>query len=143
LDWIDLGRDVPALRGRAVHVAPAAREAEIRGALARAGFETIVLEGGVIVDEPSFFEAARRAFGLDEDAFGANWDAFNDCLYDLESRPARRVAVLWRDASRVVAADLQTLLNAVVAFDAAALTLPEADDPVQLEVVLLESADPS
>jgi Barstar (barnase inhibitor) len=134
--WVDLEQEVPGLRGARTHVLPAEAEARVRERLAIHGFEVRVIEGRRAQGEAAFFEEAAR--GLELPAwFGAGWDAFGDCLGELAESAARRVAVIWRDAHLSLGADVQTVLSAVVAFEAAA-TSPEGqdDEPVQLAVFL-------
>jgi hypothetical protein len=118
-------------------VVPAAAEAGIREVLAQQGFETRVLEGSRARGEAAFFEEAARCLELPA-WFGANWDAFNDCVTDLALGQARRLALLWRDAHLSLDGDVQTVVNAVLAFEASA-SFPEAseDEPLQLAVFLL------
>jgi RNAse (barnase) inhibitor barstar len=136
--WIDLHDVLPGLRGDAVHAVDAAGERRLREALADAGFDVRVLEGARVVNEAAFFEELARALALPAH-FGANWDALNDALGDLEGH----VALVWRDADRTLACDAQTLLSAVQALSSAALEpAPDAGDtrPLQLEVFLLGAA---
>jgi RNAse (barnase) inhibitor barstar len=135
--WVDLAHDIPGLRGSGIHVVPAAAEGAIRETLARRGFEVRALEGSRAEGESAFFGEAARCLDLPS-WFGASWDAFNDCLTDLVLGEAPPIAVLWRDAHLSLRADLQTVLNAVLAFEAAA-GFPEgpADEPRQLVVFLL------
>lgn len=133
---VDLSQEVPGLRGERIHVLPAAAEDRIRERLARHGFELRVLEGSRALGESRFFEEAARSLELPA-WFGANWDAFNDCLSDLLEGESRRIAVLWRDAHSSVGADLQTVVNAVLAFEAAAsYPAGQDEDPPQMVVFL-------
>jgi RNAse (barnase) inhibitor barstar len=106
--------------------------------LAAEGFLQRTLEGSRIHGDASFFHEAARALGLPE-YFGRNWDAFNDGLGDVVFGPAERIAVLWRDADRSLAADAQTVLDATSAFDAVGSPGSEDEDPAQLEVFLFGS----
>jgi RNAse (barnase) inhibitor barstar len=114
--WFDVRAALPGLRGRTVHVVGASREAEIRAALVAAGFDIGVVEGATVHDLASLFRQAARALNLPAH-FGHNWDALNDALGDV-AEGDRRVAVLWKDADRSLAADPQAVLDAVIAFDA-------------------------
>ncbi|HEV7501904.1 MAG TPA: hypothetical protein VGQ33_17945, partial [Vicinamibacteria bacterium] len=58
-------------------------------------------------------------------------------LGDLADRETARLAVLWVDAEKSIAADLQTFLSAVLALDAAAVDLAALEESRQLEVFLL------
>jgi RNAse (barnase) inhibitor barstar len=136
--WIDVRSILPGLRGQRVHAVPAADETQLRAALSAAGFELVTLAGGAIANESTLFEEMARAFAFAED-FGGNWDALTDALGDLALRPAPRLAVLWVQADATLAADLQTLLSAVLVLDQTALDLATEDAGArrQLEVFLL------
>ena len=136
--YADLKKALPWLRGVRVHAADAGREAEVRAALEAEGFLQRTLEGSRIRGDASFFHEAERALGFPE-YFGHNWDAFNDCLGDVVFGPAERIAILWRDADRSLAADAQTVLDATSAFDAVGSPGSEDEDPAQLEVFLFGS----
>jgi hypothetical protein len=136
--WVDLLQEIRGLRGSSIHVLPAADEARVRERLATHGFEIRVLEGTHALGESRFFLEAARALDLPP-WFGGNWDAFNDCLSDLVEREAgRRVAVFWREAHLSLAADVQTVVNAVLAFETAA-SFPSdqgEEEPLQMAVFL-------
>lgn len=134
--WVDLPQEIPGLRGGRIHVLPASAESGVRESLGRHAFELRVLEGARATGESAFFEEAARALDLPS-WFGANWDAFSDCLGDLVEGDARRVAVIWRDAHLSLGADVQTVVNAVLAFEAVA-SYPEGpeDEPPQMAVFL-------
>ena len=138
--WVDLGARIPYLRGQRVHVLPAADESPLRRVLAETGFEVLTLAGSAIRNEATLFEEVARALALGE-GFGRNWDALRDALWDLEDRPSARIAVVWVDADQSLAADLQTFLGAVLAFEEAAAGLgtigDEGEPPRQIEVFLL------
>jgi RNAse (barnase) inhibitor barstar len=135
-EWFDPAAVMPGLRGVAVHVLPAGREAEVRDVLERAGFSLRILDGGAVSGEASFFEEAARALHL-RGPFGRNWDALQDVLGELASGEDRRVALLWRDADKSFAGDAQTVVDAFVAFSRAADDLAAEEPPTQLEVFLL------
>ena len=134
--YADLKTALPWLRGLRVHAAAAGREAEVRAVLEAEGFVQRTLEGSRIHGEASFFQEAARALGF-PGYFGGNWDAFNDCLGDVVFGPAERIAVIWRDADKSLAADAQTVLDATAAFDAVGSPGSEDEDPAQLEIFLL------
>jgi RNAse (barnase) inhibitor barstar len=137
--WIDLRHRIAGLRGQRVHVVDAAREANLRSALAAEGFELVTVAGSAITSRAALFDEMARAFRF-EKGFGHNFDALADALGDLADRDTARLAVLWVDAEATVAADLQTFLSAVLALDAAAVDLATIDgdgDARQLEVFLL------
>jgi hypothetical protein len=122
--WADLRRSLPGLRGARVHVLAAALEPRVREVLAAAGVRVHDLEGADVVDKDSFMRAVAAALPLPA-YFGGTWDSLNDCLGDLAedsgTRAGQRMAVLWMHAERCAASDLQTLLDAAVAFDAASI----------------------
>jgi RNAse (barnase) inhibitor barstar len=135
-DWVDPRHLIPGLRGTAVHVLPARREAEVKKALSKSGFAVHVLEGRSVTDEASFFRQVTRAFRLPPH-FGRNWDALRDVLGDLADAKSRQVALLWRDVDQSLAADAQTVLDALLSFARAAEDLGSERPPTQLEVFLL------
>jgi RNAse (barnase) inhibitor barstar len=135
-EWVDPREAIPGLRGTAVHVLPARREAVVKKALAKVGFAVHVLEGRSVSDEASFFRQITRAFQLPPH-FGKNWDALRDVLGDLADGKSRQVALLWRDIDRSLSADAQTVLDALLAFSRAAEDLGAEQPPTQLEVFLL------
>ena len=135
-DWFDVSAAIPGLRGVAVHVLAAKREDDLRRALEAAGFSLRTLEGGSVSSDRSFFREIGRAFPLPAH-FGQNWDAFQDVLGDLADGGERRIALLWRDADRSFEADLQTVVDAFVAFSRAAEDLAAEAPATQLEVFLL------
>jgi hypothetical protein len=55
------------------------------GDLRRLGFEITVLDGARMGSAEEFHTEAAAAFGF-PDRYGANWEAFNDCLGDLARR---------------------------------------------------------
>jgi RNAse (barnase) inhibitor barstar len=140
-DWIDLTKRLPGLRGNRIHALPATAEPELRSALDASGFTTCVLEGERVTGEQAFFAEAARALGLPS-YFGHNWDALNDALGDLVSGETPRIAIVWRDADASLAKDAQSVIDAVLAFEAAAWEGFDTSEqrPVQLEVFLLGRA---
>jgi len=138
-DWIDVHALLPGLRGERLHVLPASQEARVRRALEGAGFTLRTLEGSRACDEAGFFAEIARALELPTH-FGRNWDALHDALGALGERAERRLALVWRDAHLSLAGDLQTLLSACLALEAAASASPYETDarlPQQLVLVLL------
>jgi hypothetical protein len=134
--WVDLRARVPGLRGHRVHVFPSSREAELRAALAAAGFAAVTLAGSAIRNEATFFAEAARALAL-PGWFGHGWDALADALRDPDRAGGPREAILWVEAEQSLAADLQLFVGALLAFDAAARDLAsegDGDHPRQLEV---------
>jgi len=113
----------------------------LRAELAQHGFNVIALDGNQMTDASSFHAEAKRAFGF-PDYYGHNWDAFKDCLGEMQF--AHPTAILWSAATILSASDLKTFAEAVTELsrfrDAFARADPDAVDvsePVQLEVVLL------
>jgi RNAse (barnase) inhibitor barstar len=138
LRFVDLARDIPGLRGTRIHILPMSFGSRLAAVLAGHGFRIYALDGARIEDEPSFMKEVAQALAL-PDYFRHNWEALNDSLGELEERPERNVAVVWRDAARCLSTDPQTLLNAALAFDwAGSYGLRDTqEDPIQLEVFLL------
>lgn len=139
MSWADLTAALPGLRGQRCHVVPTAREAEVRDVLASHGFQIYTILGAAISSEATFFGEAARGLGL-PGWFGANWDALYDTLGDVAEAMPERKAILWTDVDRSIAADAQTVLSAVLAFESVAVAAAGASDvPRQLEVFLLGS----
>ena len=95
----------------------------------------MTLAGSAITSPATLFDEMARAFDFDE-GFGRNFDALADALGDLGSGHTARLAVLWVDTEKSIAADLQTFLSAVLALDAAAVDLATLEESRQLEVFL-------
>lgn len=134
--WFDVRGALPGLRGRTVHLVAEDREREVSAALEGAGFVVRRLEGRKAGDEAAFFAEAARALRLPEH-FGHNWDALDECLRGLGEGRSRRLALLWRDADRSLAADPQLVLDATSLLADVARDLGGEDPPTQLEVFLL------
>ena len=132
-DLVDLSAELPGLRGSRCHVLPATDEVELQRVLERHAFEVRLLEGERIHDEASFFDAVSAALLLPPH-FGRNWAALDDCLGELADATPR-LALVWRDVDHSLARDAQTVLNAVLAFDAVCNVWSS-----QLEVFLLGSS---
>jgi RNAse (barnase) inhibitor barstar len=56
--------------------------------LAEAGIMVFYIPGEQITNKETFLQAARQAMAF-PDYFGANWDAFEECLRDLSWMPAK------------------------------------------------------
>jgi RNAse (barnase) inhibitor barstar len=143
-EWIDLQQEWPGLRGEGLHCLDGTLASELRAALVGLEFEVVLLHGDRIHDQRSFFVESSRAFGFPPH-FGGNWDAFVDSLGELGERRTKRLAVVWMDADRSLAADSQTVLLAIRFLTDVAQDLEcEGDEgtPVQLEIFLL-GAPPS
>jgi hypothetical protein len=63
--------------------------------LLAAGWTMRVVDGAAMIDRASMFDEFAMACDF-PDWFGANWDAFADCLRDLTWLPPRPVAILWQ-----------------------------------------------
>jgi len=61
--------------------------------LAHRGFEVFSIDGSAISDTETFLRAAGHAMGF-PDYYGANWDAFEECITDLAWIPARGYVLL-------------------------------------------------
>jgi hypothetical protein len=134
--FVDLSQEIPGLQGTRIHVLPDSAEARVRAVLERHLFEIRILEGARARGESEFFEEAARALELPA-WFGANWDAFGDCLGDWVEGRSRRLAVVWRQAHLSLGGGVQVVVNAVLAFEAAAVYPSAEEEAPQLEVFLL------
>ena len=123
--------------------------AELDGLLARAaqlpGTRVVDLDGGTLPDAASLFRALAAALAFPA-YFGANWDALDECLNDLEWLTETGILVLVRRASRLLEREpegLDTLLG-ILAGAARELEEPQMGAvclrrmPVQLRVLLAE-----
>lgn len=108
-------------------------------ALSAHGFALYQLDDSRIADGQTFFNEVAKTLAFPE-YFGYNWDALIDCLGDLEDRPTRRAAIVWRHADRAMRHDLQVFLEAVHIFLTVAADLgryrEDGGEPVQLELFL-------
>ncbi len=104
------------------------------------GFETRVLSGAHIISDETFFSAIGDPLRLPPH-FRHNWDALNDCLYDLRDSLPARVAIVWTDADTSFTADAQTFVEAVCVLDDWARNLGSIlggeKTPKQIEIFLL------
>ncbi len=110
-------------------------EPRLRGALEAASFKVFFIEGARISDKATFFEESARALEFPS-WFGHNWDAFVDLLSDV-GEGLERIGVIWREADRLLLADTQVFLDAVLCLGRWAEDLSDHDEPVQVEVFLL------
>jgi hypothetical protein len=111
-DWLDLLKEVPSLRNQDFSVVSAHETMEIVGRLQALGFKLYKLEGLRIADETTFFDEAARALSF-PDGYVGSWNAFIDYLSEIETRPDRRVVILWQDAHRLHGQNVQVFLDAV------------------------------
>lgn len=139
MEWIRPQEILPQLGSGSTHVLSEPPEV-ISHLLRSKDFDVYTIDGDMVTDEASFFEQVAQALRFPS-YFGRSWNAFNDCLGDLEDRPATRQAIVWNHVDRLVVHDLQTFVNAVTRFDSYARTFAlRPRDPartVQLEIFLL------
>ena len=88
-------------------------------------------------DKNAFLNAVARALAF-PDYFGHNWDAFYDCLVDLEHGKGEGLLLLLRDASAFARADPEEFAAAVDALQDAA-EFWEGEQKTLLVVVELEA----
>lgn len=58
------------------------------------GFRFFYLDGKDVVDKDTFLKRTAEVMDF-PDYFGNNWDAFNDCITDLEWYPANKYILLY------------------------------------------------
>lgn len=133
--WLDLAERMSGLGGSLVHVRDAATIDADAEVLAGAGFERYEIDGTKSRDAASFLAEAGRALRLPE-YYGATWDGLLDCVADIGGGEHGRVALVWRDAGTLMAADPQAYVDAVLTLDRAAAAAASSDNPVQAEVFL-------
>jgi RNAse (barnase) inhibitor barstar len=136
---IDLGKLLPGLRGRSIHVVETAKAAEVVQKLTGAGFSLHMLEGDRARDKITFLAASAMAFDFPP-KFGKNWDAFIDAFADFLDKVKMPAAIVWTRADVLVQNDLQSFIEAITTFDSAAVErelAAEEDDKVQVEFFIL------
>src|SRR5438105_4741237 len=136
-EWFDVTA-FPGIRGRRVHAVAVSAESALREALTDAAFRIHTLEGARITGPEAFFEEIARSLDLPKE-FGHNWDALIDALGDF-AEEGSRIAILWRSADKSLAADVQTVVEAVLVLDGAASGAGSVDNeggPTQLEIFLI------
>ncbi|MBF2025364.1 MAG: barstar family protein [Oscillatoriales cyanobacterium C42_A2020_001] len=72
-----------------------------------------VIQGDRIASKPDFLQESAQVMSF-PDYFGANWDAFEECLTDLEWLPANGYVLLYLHPERFAAAypaDWSVLIN--------------------------------
>lgn len=134
-------RDAPPLQRWS---APAADlEALVARARALPDTRLLVLDGAALPDGPALFAALAGGLAFPP-YFGANWNALDECLHDLEWLGQSAVLLVVRRAERLLEAEaegLETLLD-LLASAARELEEPEMGEvclrriPLQLRVLL-------
>ena len=135
---IDLGKLLPGLRGRSIHVVETGKAAEVVQKLKGAGFSLHMIAGDRAKDKLTFL-AAAEAFDFPA-KFANNWDAFIDSFADFLDRVPMPAAVVWTRADVLVQGDLQSFIEAITTFDSAAVERElsaEDDEKVQVEFFVL------
>ena len=139
---IDLGKLLPGVRGRSIHVVDISAAAEVVQKLKGAGFSLHMLNGERAKDKLTFLAAAAEGFEFPA-KFGMNWDAFIDGFADFLDRVPMPAAVVWTRADVLETADLQSFVEAVTTFDSAAVERElsaEDDEKVQVEFFVVMGA---
>jgi len=139
---IDLGKLLPGLRGRSIHVVETAQAAEVVQKLKGAGFSLHMINGERAKDKLTFLAAAAEAFEFPA-RFSNNWDAFIDCFADFLETVRMPAAIVWTRADVLVEGDLQSFIEAATTFDSAAVERElsaEGDEKVQVEFFVLMGA---
>jgi hypothetical protein len=81
------------------------------------GYEAFWLDGSPIRDSQTFLQEASRVLPLDPELSSLNWDAFTDALAGgLVGRPRSKLVVVWTNAQRMLAGNLNDLLIALDCF---------------------------
>ena len=104
----------------------------------RDGVRVVEVSGRRARDKSAFLAAAARALRFPE-YFGENWDAFEECIRDLEWAPARAYVMVVTGAEQLLgeaAADRQTFMAIV---ESAAAHWATRSTPVPFHLVLVTS----
>lgn len=136
---IDLGKLLPGLRGRSIHVVETAKAAEVVKKLKSAGFHLHMIGGDRAKNQLTFLAAAAEAFDFPP-SFGNNWDAFIDSFAEFLDRTPMPAAIVWTRADVLVRNDLQSFVEAITTFDSAAVERElsaEDDEKIQVEFFVL------
>lgn len=136
---IDLGKLLPGLRGRSIHVVDTADAADMVQKLKGAGFSLHMINGERARDKVTFLAAAAEAFEFPA-RFKNNWDSFIDAFADFLDSVPMPAAIVWTRADVLVKGDLQSFVEAVTTFDSAAVERElqaEDDEKVQVEFFVL------
>ena len=134
--WIDVRASVPWLSAGVPMLVSTSAESLLRDQLANAGFEVAILDGNAITNEAEFFASVAHALKFPT-YFGHNWDAFHDSFAEIRRTHDRPLALLWRDATTLLANNWPTLFRATHEILSAASASPEGDAVCQVELVLL------
>jgi RNAse (barnase) inhibitor barstar len=135
---IDLAKEIPGIRGRSIHVLPSERAVEVVAKLKANHFTLCTIRGDRARDKASFLAECADAFDFDR-SFGKNWDALIDSMGDFLDDAHMPVAVVWARADVLVASDLQSFVEAITIFDAAAVDREmsnEGSEEAQVEFFL-------
>ena len=136
---IDLGKLLPGLRGRSIHVVETAKAAEVVQKLKGAGFSLHMIQGDRARDKITFLAAAADAFEFPA-KFNNTWDAFIDAFADFLDIVPMPAAIVWTRADVLVGNDLQSFIEAITTFDSGAVERElsaEDDEKVQVEFFVL------
>ncbi len=136
---IDLGKLLPGLRGRSIHVVETGKAAEVVQKLKAAGFSLHMIRGERATDKNTFLAEAAEAFDFSV-RFGKNWDAFIDSFADFLDTVPMPAAIVWTRADVLVLKDIQSFIEAITTFDSAAVEREmsaEDDEKVQVEFFVL------
>lgn len=136
---INLGKLLPGLRGRSIHVVETGKAAAVVQKLTASGFSLHMLNGERAKDQLTFLAAAAEAFEFPA-KFGMNWDAFIDAFADFLDTVPMPAAIVWTRADMLVNGDLQSFIEAITTFDSAAVERElsaEDDEKVQVEFFIL------
>lgn len=117
---IDLSKELPGIRGRSIHVLPAERAVEVVAKLKASRFTLCTIRGDRAKDKDSFLAECAEAFDFDR-SFGKTWDSLIDAMGDFLDEAHMPVAVVWARADVLVQNDLQSFVEAITIFDAAAV----------------------
>lgn len=91
-----------------VHRADAAELPLIREAAGTTDVLLVELDGARMSTVDELFREYVREFSFPE-YFGWNWDAFDECMHDLEERPARAYLTIVIHADHVLSAEREDL----------------------------------
>lgn len=136
---IDLGKILPGLRGRSIHVVETAKAAEVVQKLKSAGFSLHMINGDRAKDKITFLAASAEAFDFPA-RFENSWDSFIDAFADFLDTVPMPAAIVWTRADVLIQGDLQSFVEAITTFDSAAVERElsaEDDNKVQVEFFVL------
>jgi RNAse (barnase) inhibitor barstar len=142
MDWIDLSKEIPWLGRDIFSLVNQSAEKTLTAELSKLGFKILVLDGERITNYEEFFSEIAPALGF-PDYFGRNWNAFNDSFGDITCDPEKRLAIVWKQASVCLKANLHDFLGIVHRLLNAAFGARFGDaenEGIQVEVFLLGEA---